>query len=216
MSLVVERVIEQMGLDRLLSDDGFHYNPRQGVLYNPAQTRICLLSTDLLSGVHRALEDEAGEAWTVILKSCGQTWGSRLARRLDRELQTLGGTTLGDTPIGQLSQSLQRYFGFHGWGDLTLQLDLAQTRGVLQAELRDSIFAEVIRESSLPVDCMLAGILASLFSYLSQHSLDCLQTACTTQGAAVSRFVITSPERTARARELLEQGVSHQELVESI
>lgn len=216
MAITIDRVIASLGLDRLLEDDSFSYNPRQGVLFNPAQTRYCVLSADLLGGVHQALADEAGEAWTIILKSCGTTWGSRLARRLDRELKALGGIPLGEVPIGEFSQTLQRYFAFHGWGDLSLDLSLAQDRGIVIAELRDSIFAEVIKDSEEMVDWLMSGILASLFSYLSEQELDCVQVSCSSKGAPASRFLISSVERISKASELLKNGSDSTQLAEAI
>ncbi len=216
MSFVAERVLEQLQLDRLLDDQSFTYDVRQGVLYNPANTRCCLLSTDLLNGIYRALLDEAGEAWTIIFKRCGLTWGQRLARRLERELQALFQVSLSDVPVGQFLQTMNRYFAFHGWGDLRINVDQAPTRGVVEASLRDSIFLEVIKDSPEMVDWLMSGILASLFSHLSGQQLDCIQTACVSKGAALSTFLISTPARIQNAAQPLAAGSSHSDLLGSI
>ena len=216
MTSTPEKVIQLLNLDRLLDDDGFQFDLRQGVFYNPAGTRCCLLSTDLLRGVYLALLEEAGEAWTVILKNCGRIWGERLARRLDGELRNLFQTELGDLPVARFEECMREYFAFHGWGELIIQTGRTVERGYVEASLRDSIFLEVVEDSPVMVDWLMSGILASLFSYLSGQTLDALQTACPSQGAATSLFLISAPERIEAALEKLGQGASHQELMGTI
>ncbi len=212
MTSAPEKVLQLLQLDRLLDDDGFQFDLRQGVFYNPAGTRCCLLSTDLLRGVYLALVEEAGEAWTVILKNCGRIWGERLARRLDSELRSLFQTELGDLPVDRFTECMREYFAFHGWGELLIQTERTVERGYVEASLRDSIFLEVVDDSQAMVDWLMSGILASLFSYLSGQPLDALQTACPSQGAPVSLFLISAPERIEAALEKLGQGANHQEL----
>lgn len=216
MTSTPEKVIQLLQLDRLLDDDGFQFDLRQGVFYNPAGTRCCLLSTDLLRGVYLALLEEAGEAWTVIFKNCGRIWGERLARRLDNEFRSLFQTELGDLPVDRFIECMREYFAFHGWGELIIKTEQTAERGYVEASFRDSIFLEVIEESEVMVDWLMSGILASLFSYLSGQSLDALQTACPSQGAATSLFLISAPERVEAALEKLGQGASHQELTVTI
>jgi predicted hydrocarbon binding protein len=216
VTTTADKLLQAFQLDRLLDDDGFQFDLRQGVFYNPAGTRCCLLSTDLLRGVYLALVEEAGEAWTVILKNCGRIWGERLAKRLDGELRKLFQTELGDLPVGRFVECLREYFAFHGWGELLIETEHTAERGCVEASLRDSIFLEVVDDSQAMVDWLMCGILASIFSYLSGQSLDALQTACPSQGAPTSQFLISAPERIEVAIERLAQGARHQELAVTI
>lgn len=216
MTTTADNLLQRLQLDRLLDDDGFQFDLRQGVFYNPAGTRCCLLSTDLLRGVYLALVEEAGEAWSVILKNCGRIWGERLARRLDKELRGLFQTELGDLSVTRFVEVMREYFAFHGWGDLTIDTEHTVQRGVVEASLRDSIFLEVVDPGEAMVDPLMCGILASLFSYLSQQKLDALQTACPSQGASLSRFLISAPQRIEMALDRLSQGASHSQILEAI
>ena len=107
MSITAESVLDRLDLDRLLNDSQFEWDLRQGVIFNPAKTRLCLFSADLLSGVYKALLDEAGEAWSLIFKRCGQIWGGRLARRLYRQRQRRC-RCIHDVP-GAVSRQPQKY-----------------------------------------------------------------------------------------------------------
>lgn len=213
---LTDKVLQQLQLDRLLDDQGFQYDLRQGVFYNPASTRCCLLSTDLLRGIYVALNEEAGEAWTVILKNCGSIWGERLARRLDRELRAMFEIELGQISVPRFLECMHDYFAFHGWGDLQIQIEHTVSRGIVEATLRDSIFLDVVDDREFMVDWLMAGILGSLFSYLSQQKLDAVQTACASQGAPFSQFLISSQERIEAATQRLNAGATHQELAGSI
>lgn len=216
MATEIEELIHSLKLDALLDDRSFDFDLRQGVIYNQAKTRLCLFSADLLGGVHKALLDEAGEAWPFIFKRCGQTWGARLARRLDREFQLLQQKALGDLILSDFLQVVRLYFAGHGWGVLEIQVEQAQQNGVVEASLRESIFAEVIPAGEEMVDSMMAGILASLIGHLAGRELDCVQTVCSSSGAPVSRFVITAPERLTEASAKIRSGISHEDLVAAL
>ena len=216
MSITAESVLDRLDLDRLLNDSQFEWDLRQGVIFNPAKTRLCLFSADLLSGVYKALLDEAGEAWSLIFKHCGQIWGARLARRLDREFQALGQSTLGELPLSTFLSTVRGYFAGHGWGVLDIEVERAQETGIVEARFRESVFAEVIREPQDMVDPMMSGILASLLSHLANVPLDCVQTTCISRGAPASRFLISAASRLEEVPSRLRAGATHDELVGSL
>lgn len=200
---------ERLDLDSLFDDRQFLYDLRQGTLHNPGKTRMCLLSADLLGGIYQALLEEAGPAWSTILKHCGRVWGERQALRLDRECQSTLGSSLGDLPVARFLEIVTAWFRAHGWGVVVLDLAHSQ-RGIVCATLEHSVFAEIIpNPEGAPADPLVAGILAAWLSHLSGHELDCLQTACVTAGAPLSRFVISGAERLRRAP----AGVSHDDLL---
>lgn len=213
MDSQVAQTIEKLGLERLLEDTSFHWDLRQGVIFTPAKTRMCLFSLDLLKGVYKALVDEAGEAWTLIFKRCGLVWGGRLARRLDSEFSLLYQKRPQDLPVPDYCSLLTAYFAGHGWGRVELHLERAQETGVVEVSLTNSIFAEVVEESDEMADFMMAGIFASLFSHLAARELDCVQTACLTKGAESSRFVVSAPSRIAAIAAEARSGNGHEKVL---
>jgi hypothetical protein len=202
----------------LFDDSHLNYDLREGVIYNRASTRLCLFSSDLLRGVYQAVSEESGEAWRVIFKNCGRIWGQRVIRRLGVEVSKLGLPSFEDLSVEDMMLLLEDYFRFHGWGRVRLNPALMGTRGIVQAELEDSLFAEVIEDQRDP-DAMVCGMLGAMLSELSKADLDCVQTAdsrAASAGDGISRFLITGRGRVSRAREMLEAGRGHAEIVENI
>lgn len=180
---------------RLFDEGRIGFDLREGVLWNPAKTRLCLLSNDFLTGVYNAVKDEAGPAWPVIFKTCGRIWGERIMRRLEREAQVVGNLQIRELPVSMFLRFFREYFVYHGWGLMTIDVSRARETGIVTAALEDSIFAEVIRDEDEFSDPMIAGILAGMLSYMSGQDLDGVQTECISRGAEASRFVVTGAAR---------------------
>lgn len=215
----LESPLGKVNLEEVFNLDAFLTDLREGVVTNEAKRRVCLLSTDLLSGVYQAVLEEAGPAWGLLLKNCGLAWGKRLATKLSSEADILLGKDYTElSPQGYLD-FLSRYFSFHGWGLIELDVSQTHSRGVVQASLTHSVFAEVIAEKQdgEMVDFMISGILAALFSHVAQHDLDCIQTQCSTlHSSKISRFLISDLDRVMEVEELVESGASHQDVLEAI
>jgi predicted hydrocarbon binding protein len=216
MSTVTEQIIDKLELGNFFLESKLDYDLRQGVIWNPAKTRVCLLSTDLLTGIYKAILDEAGPAWKLIFKNCGQIWGERVARRLDRECQVLLGCRMGELSLDDYLSFMSGYFLFHGWGHLQMDVARARETGIVEASLNHSVFAEIVKSEEDMADPMIAGILSGMLSYLSGHDLDCIQTACLTKGSDRSRFVITGAERLKEADSKISSGLSHEYLCETL
>lgn len=183
------------GLETFFDEGRIGFDLREGVLWNPAKTRLCLLSNDFLTGVYNAVKDEAGPAWPVIFKTCGRIWGERIMRRLEREAQVVGNLQIRELPVSMFLRFFREYFVYHGWGLMTIDVSRARETGIVTAALEDSIFAEVIRDEDEFSDPMIAGILAGMLSYMSGQDLDGVQTECISRGAEASRFVVTGAAR---------------------
>ncbi len=204
------------GLENFFDESRLGFDLREGVLWNPAKTRLCLLSTDFLSGVYTAVKDEAGPAWPVIFKTCGRIWGERIMRRLEREAQTVGNLQLREMPISMFLRFFREYFVYHGWGLMTIDVSQARETGIVTAALEDSVFAEVIRDEEDFSDPMIAGILAGMLSHISGHDLDCVQTACISRGAEASRFVVTGAGRLRGIQDKIKSGMTHEQVVATV
>jgi hypothetical protein len=200
----------------LFDDSHLNYDLREGVIYNRASTRLCLFTSDLLRGIYQAVSEESGDAWRVIFKNCGRIWGQRVIRRLRVEVSKLGMPSFEELSVEDMMLLLEDYFRFHGWGLMRLNPSLMATRGIVQAELEDSLFAEVIEDQPEP-DAMVSGMLAAMLSELGRADLDCVQTAdSNTAPDGVSRFLISGRGRITQARELAQSGRNHAEILENI
>ncbi len=216
MTKTTELLLKDIGLESFFDDASLGYDLREGVLWNPAKTRLCMLSSDFLDGVYKSLVDEAGPAWATIFKSCGRIWGEKVMKRLERECSLVGNVQLNEVPLTVFLGFFREYFVFHGWGLLDLDVSRARETGIVTATLEDSIFGEIIRDEEEFSDPMIAGILAGMLSYVSGQKLDCVQTACISRGEEASRFIITAEPRLKDAEDRVKAGMTHDQLVESV
>lgn len=183
-------------IEKLFSDASYRYDLTEGTVAGLTE-RIIYLTEDLVIGIHAALSHEAGEAWGVILKSCGHMWGWRLALVLEKKTRLKLNRDLGQLAVDDYLALLEAYFGQHGWGQLKLHLDDAATHGIVRASLRYSLFAVSLREQHKPVDFLVAGMLRALFERISNSTLDCVQVACPRAADGAAEFLISAPERIA-------------------
>ena len=63
---------------------------------------------------------------------------------------------------------------------------------------------------------MLAGFLGGVFSTFTGQSLTCIQTQCQSTGADKSLFVLGLEERLEDAEEWVENGDSHEQILERL
>ncbi|HSI82939.1 MAG: hypothetical protein ACAI35_16850 [Candidatus Methylacidiphilales bacterium] len=195
------------------------FDLREGSIWNAQHTRICLAPADMLAGICRGIRARAGTGWRAVLKKCGQSWGRRVAERLDHECQDTLKKRVGELPLEMYLKYMSAYFSFSGWGTLEMDLALASRRGIVQARLRDSIFAAATTSSEpeageiLMADPMIEGLLAAMLSYISGRELACVQTACAMRGAEQSLFLISAPARIAPLEARVRAGMSHEEII---
>ncbi len=188
--------------ERLFGHDSLSFDLFEGTVLSAAGAKVLYLSSDVIRGIHQALHHEAGEAWTVIMKSCGRAWGRRVATALERELRTVAGRRFESVTVAEYLDLVQSYFAYHGWGRMFVHIDGIETHGVFRAELRGSLFRETLAEVDGPVDHLVAGMLLGLLEQASQAELDVLEIEAPRQDAtSVTHFVITAPERLAAAQQ---------------
>lgn len=207
---------KDLAIENFYEDGWLKFDLRWGVIRNRAGTREVVLNSDLLQGIYAALVDEAGPAWGVILKRCGKIWGSRLAKRMDKEFSDFYRQPFHEQRLGQFAFLIQEYFRRSGWGGLDLDLTQTLQTGLILASCRNTIFGSVIKGEEEPVDFIVAGILASVFTHAAARELECYQTECISLGAPKSQFVIGVPDRLAKVPGLIRQKVSHDAIVAQI
>jgi len=183
-----------------------------GVTLNRSGTRIITLSADFLRGLHRAMTEETGEAWFLVLYRCGFIWGQRVALRLERELAGFYGKSLRELDMALFVHLVEGFFAVHGWGRLRFSFARIN-QGLVEAELENPLYATAVGRSERTVEALVSGLLSSIFSHLSGQELLCHQTECVSLGHPVSRFVLGQAKRLDPVPEWVEQDTPHDEIV---
>lgn len=183
-----------------------------GVTRSRGGTRYITLTSDFLRGLHRALNEEAGEAWYFILYRCGLHWGNRMAERLDRDFTNHFNMSTHQLDMRLFIALIETYFTSNGWG--RLRLDLRHVNhGIIEAELENPLYASLVGRSERGVEALVAGQLGAIFSHFSKAELLCHQTECVALGDPVARFIISDAKRLDPVPDWAEERVTHEEIL---
>ncbi len=100
---------------------------------------------------------------------------------------------------------VHEFFSFSGWGKINVvQIDEKEKRGIVIVS--NSPIAKALQgKSTHPVDHILRGILAGLFSDALEEELDCLELKCTATGTAECEFVIKPVHEFDFSKELVQK-----------
>lgn len=200
-----DSILTQLNLERFFSETRLVYDLEAGTVKNPGAERIIYVSADLMRGIHLALVEETADAWKIIFRNCGRTWGKRVASHLDKGLVNAGRDAQANLPLAAYIAFIEAYFAEHGWG--VLKIDLAHAeRGLVVARLNHSYFVNVLSDVDDFVDPLLAGILQGFIEHVSGAELGCSEIACVRKGAPECVFAVTAPSRLDRVESML--GVS--------
>jgi predicted hydrocarbon binding protein len=204
--------LTEVAFERLFGDSQQRFDLYEGTIHSVSDARIIYLSADIIRGTYEALSYEAGEAWGIILRSCGLIWGKRVSLALNRELHAVTSRRMESLTVSEYISLLEQYFARHGWGRLKLDLAEAERCGVVRAEVHNSIFATVLADQKGSVNQMIEGLLAGLIGGISEHDLACLEVVRRGPPDAFSEFFISGSARLEKAREAVQPDMTTQDL----
>lgn len=172
----------------------------QGTLTTSLGTRVIVLPSELMLGLHEALEYEAGRAWAIVCYSCGKNWGARLMQMMQAEWREHYRQQLEHMDFEIFQGWINEFFQFNGWGDLEIDFGL-ESKGLVQFYMKDSILEKILETFEAPyVNEIFAGVIAAMVCWLSGRDLDALEIGSKRLGAERSRIVVGLPERIERGR----------------
>jgi len=209
--------LERMVLDRLFGEQSYAFDLYEGTVVNAADTRIIYLSADIIRGIYEALNFEAGDAWRIILKTCGTLWGQRMARSMEREVTALTSREWQQFSVSEYVDLLEGYFSRHGWGKAKIHLEDAASHGIIRMSMTHSLFATALNHVEGPVDYMVAGMLKGLFEAISGQTLDALEVQSPRRDAAPScEFLVSAVDRIAAIEPLVGEGLPLEEILDRL
>ena len=125
-----------------------------------------------------------------MFKRCGARWGTTFIERFDREMTEYFGVPAREMSAGLVERSLDEAFRAHGYGKLAVDFS-AYDSGFVVVTLTDPVIpGGGRRQSDKPVDALMAGFFAAVFSFYASTELDCVQTECPARGAAAGKYVV--------------------------
>jgi predicted hydrocarbon binding protein len=168
----------------------------EGTVRTRDADRQLFVSTETLYGIYKALDDETGDAWRIVLRNCGHDWGRRLMGRLDTDLRRKLDRGCTDLQLEEFLDTVCAYFAWHGWGRLELDVSRTEAEGILVARLHDSVVAEALAELSGPTDHLIEGMLRAIIEFVADRDLACVQiTGQRRRDGTLGEFLVSSPDR---------------------
>lgn len=190
----------------------YQLNVHTGVMRTSFGTKCCTLSGYALRGLYQGLKHEAGPAWHVIMRRCGESWGKRFAQRFLEEVASFYHEDLDHMKITRFTALLEEYFAVSGWG--RVRFDYSQiASGLLIVDVQDEIFGDLLRNSGERSGALLEGVFKALLSTITGKDMDCYETQSLGQGAPASRFLISSRLRLSPVHTWRDDKTPHHEIM---
>jgi predicted hydrocarbon binding protein len=186
-----------------------------GLLETRQGSRLIALPEVFIQGVLAGLDEELGQASSVVLYNCGRWWGKSFYCRFLQEVSDYYEKPLATMEMIEFLSCFKQCWKTHGWGLIEFNFDY-YPQGFIVVETQNSAFAEnapANKGFACPIE---AGVLSSFFSQLTGEDLGCVQTSCESMGAESNYFVIGLAERVKLANAWLEEGHDHPTIMERL
>ncbi len=105
---------------------------------------------------------------------------------------------------------IEDFFAFSGWGAIqVINLQAEAKRAIIVID--NSPFAEALKgKSALPVDTIMRGTLAGLFSAVFKEEIDCVEVECAAQNSERCKFIIKPKVEFDFTNASVQQQLSHE------
>jgi predicted hydrocarbon binding protein len=197
-----------------VADEFFRNDPSKGMIYIRDGQRAAKVSEDFIVGLHHGLEEDVGDAASLIMYKCGREWGLRDMKRFnDRMRHEFGG---GKLDIWQMNpqfvfETWWWPLTIQGWGAWTLDVSF-HSRGLIFAEIRNSAVAQSMQRVGKPVCHLYAGMFAGVMSFYERTHRESIEVQCYSMGNDCCKFMI-GPEKQVNAAEFWRQeGATAEEI----
>lgn len=196
-------------------DEFFRYEPEQGAIYLRDGQRAAQVTEAFVNGLHLGIEEEVGNASSLLMYQCGREWGLQDMKRFNQRMrQEFGG---GKLDIWQMNM---RFVFECWWWPLTIEgfgawkLDLSfKNKGLTVVEIRNSAVAQSMKLVGKPVCHLYAGLFAGVFSFYEKEDRECIEVQCYSMGNDVCKFLIGDNKQINAAEFWRQEGAGASEIL---
>ena len=194
------------------SRDFLKFAVQRGTVHTRSGLRAFLATEDFVVGLHRGLEEEVGDAASMILYKCGFRWGVEDMKVFVPIIEQEYNLRFDDMDIHFLLETWWWWFQTQGWG--AWRLDLSQRKqGMVTVDVFDSAIAKSLGNVGKPTCYLYSGVLAGVFTYIAKRDLAGIEVQCYAMGEDFCRFLIGSEKRINAAQFWLTEGATATEIV---
>jgi predicted hydrocarbon binding protein len=191
--------------------DFFQMQPQTGTILDWNDSRNIFTSEDFIIGLQEGLEEEVGNASSVIMYSIGCQWGTKDAvvfrewfeKEFDRDIY--------NSNLMFLLETWWWPFTAQGWG--RWEVDMSDRKqGFIFINLFDSAVARTLGDVGKPVCFLYAGLFSGFFSSLVKKSLNCIEIQCYSMGETYCKFLLGNKDRIDAAAFWVNEGATARDI----
>lgn len=186
-----------------------------GLLETRLGSRLISLPEVLIQGLFAGLDEELGQASSIVLYNCGRQWGKSFYRRFIGEVSDYYEKPLALMEMVEFISCFKQCWKTLGFGIIEFNFDY-YPQGFIVVETKNSAFAENAPQGKEFACQIEAGVLSSFFSQLTGEELGCVQTSCESMEDTSNNFVMGLEERVKLTHAWLEEGHDHSTIMERL
>lgn len=175
-------------------EDFFTFNRAEGTIDDWHDSRNILASEDFIVALIKGLEQEVGNASSVVMYNIGKEWGKQDAVFFQNWFEAQFQQPLHKSRPSLALEAWWWPFTSQGWGNWEVDLD-DQKNGFMFINIFDSAVARTLGDVGKPVCHIYAGLFAGFFSHLVKKELGCIETQCYAMGETYCKFLLGKQNR---------------------
>lgn len=174
--------------------DFFSFEHAKGTVTDWNESRNIFTSEDFIVGLVGGLEEEVGNASSVIMYTIGTQWGTLDAEFFQKWFAEEFGHNIRQSNLMFLLETWWWPFTAQGWG--RWEVDMSDRKhGCIFINLFDSAVARTLGDVGKPVCHLYAGLFAGFFTQLVNKQLSCIELQCYSMGETYCKFLLGNKDR---------------------
>jgi predicted hydrocarbon binding protein len=175
-------------------EDFFHFHPKTGAVTDWNEARNIFASEDFIISLIGGLEEEVGNASTVVMYNIGYEWGIRDAKFFQHWFEKEYEKSIREANSLFMLEAWWWPFITQGWGNWEVDMS-DQNNGFIFVNIFDSAVARTLGDVGKPVCHLYAGLFAGFFTNLVNKSLSCIEIQCYSMGETYCKFLLGRQDR---------------------
>lgn len=199
--------------DHYSLEDFFSFNSARGDIIDWNNSRNILVTEDFIIGLIEGLQEEVGDASSVVMYNIGKAWGIRDAEFFEKWFQEEYEYPKPPNEMN-LIYVLEAWwwpFTTQGWGNWDVDLS-EQKNGFMFVNIFDSAVARTLGDVGKPVCHIYAGLMAGFFSRFIHKQLNCIEIQCYSMGETYCKFLLGKQDRIDAATFWQNEGASAKDI----
>ncbi|MES1024243.1 V4R domain-containing protein [Gloeocapsa sp. BRSZ] len=175
-------------------EDFFYFQTDAGVVTDWNEGRNLFASEDFIIGLIEGLEEEVGNASTVVMYNIGYEWGNQDAQFFQQWFEKEYQKNILEANSMFMLEAWWWPFTAQGWGNW--EVDMSEHKnGFMFVNIFDSAVARTLGDVGKPVCHVYAGLFAGFFSHVVKKPLNCIEIQCYSMGETYCKFLLGTQDR---------------------